>query len=34
MLEEYLAGEEAMLTVMPPSTEYPGYWCLPPRAPI
>lgn len=30
MLEEYLAGEEATLTVMPPSTEYPQYWCLPP----
>ena len=30
MLEEYLAGEEVTLTVMPPSTEYPEYWCLPP----
>lgn len=30
MLEEYLAGEEATLTVMPPSAEYPQYWCLPP----
>lgn len=30
MLEEYLAGEEATLTVMPPSTKYPKYWCLPP----
>lgn len=30
MLEEYLAGEEATITVMPPSSEYQGYWCLPP----
>ena len=30
MLEEYLAGEEATITVMPPSSEYQGYWSLPP----
>lgn len=30
MLEEYLAGKEATLTVMPPSSECPRYWCLPP----
>ena len=30
MLEEYLAGGEATLTVMPPSMERPKYWCLPP----
>lgn len=30
ILEEYLAGKEATLTVMPPSPEYPRYWCLPP----
>lgn len=30
MLEQFLAGEEATITVMPPSPENPGYWSLPP----
>lgn len=30
MLEEFLAGEEATITVMPPSPEHPGYWSVPP----
>ncbi|EED19001.1 conserved hypothetical protein [Talaromyces stipitatus ATCC 10500] len=30
MIEEYLAGEEATITVMPPSSEMPDYWSLPP----
>jgi D-alanine-D-alanine ligase-like ATP-grasp enzyme len=30
MIEEYLAGEEATISVMPPSPERPEYWCLPP----
>ena len=29
MLEEYLSGEEATLTVMPPSEKYPNYWAMP-----
>jgi hypothetical protein len=29
MLEEYLSGEEATVTVMPPSTEKPDYWAMP-----
>ena len=29
MLEEYLSGEEATVTVMPPSEEYPNYWAMP-----
>ena len=29
MLEEYLAGEEATITVMPPSSETPHYWAMP-----
>jgi len=29
MLEEYLAGEEATITVMPPSNENTDYWSLP-----
>jgi D-alanine-D-alanine ligase-like ATP-grasp enzyme len=29
MVEEYLPGEEATITVMPPSTERPHYWSLP-----
>ncbi|KAF2141564.1 uncharacterized protein K452DRAFT_228308 [Aplosporella prunicola CBS 121167] len=29
MLEQYLSGEEATVTVMPPSAEKPGYWALP-----
>ncbi|GAD96785.1 hypothetical protein ANI_1_1518124 [Paecilomyces variotii No. 5] len=32
MLEEFLAGEEATVTVMPPSDETPRYWSLPPVA--
>ncbi|GAM40109.1 hypothetical protein TCE0_034f12200 [Talaromyces pinophilus] len=30
LVEEYLAGEEATITVMPPSGERREYWCLPP----
>jgi hypothetical protein len=30
LVEEYLAGEEATITVMPPSPERPEYWSLPP----
>lgn len=30
MIEEYLAGEEATITVMPPSAEIREYWTLPP----
>lgn len=30
MLEEFLAGEEATLTIMPPSKNCPRYWSLPP----
>ncbi|KAI9927131.1 hypothetical protein MW887_003514 [Aspergillus wentii] len=30
MIEEFLAGEEATITVMPPSPERPDYWSLPP----
>lgn len=30
LVEEYLAGEEATVTVMPPSQERPEYWSLPP----
>jgi D-alanine-D-alanine ligase-like ATP-grasp enzyme len=29
MLEEYLSGEEATLTIMPPSLSKPHYWALP-----
>jgi hypothetical protein len=29
MLEEYLSGEEATVTVMPPSAEKPDYWAMP-----
>ena len=29
MLEEYLSGEEATVTVMPPSEEHPDYWAMP-----
>ncbi|KAH0563194.1 hypothetical protein GP486_002240 [Trichoglossum hirsutum] len=29
MLEEYLSGEEATITVMPPSPEKPYYWSMP-----
>lgn len=29
MLEEYLAGEEATITVMPPSTTKTDYWAMP-----
>lgn len=29
MLEEYLSGEEATVTVMPPSEEHPDYWPTP-----
>ena len=29
MLEEYLSGEEATVTVMPPSEELPDYWAMP-----
>ncbi|KAL1857852.1 hypothetical protein Plec18167_001745 [Paecilomyces lecythidis] len=32
MLEEFLAGEEATVTVMPPSAETPRYWSLQPVA--
>lgn len=28
MLEEYLSGEEASVTVMPLSEEYPNYWAM------
>ncbi|KAE8415318.1 hypothetical protein BDV36DRAFT_311077 [Aspergillus pseudocaelatus] len=28
MIEEYLAGEEATITVMPPSPERPGHWSM------
>lgn len=30
MIEDYLAGEEATITVMPPSPERAEHWCLPP----
>lgn len=30
MLEEFLAGEEVTITVMPPGPEHPQYWSLPP----
>ncbi|KAL4910508.1 hypothetical protein BDW74DRAFT_184417 [Aspergillus multicolor] len=30
MLEEFLAGEEATLTVMPPTPETPTHWSMPP----
>ncbi|CAG7972085.1 unnamed protein product [Penicillium salamii] len=30
MVEEYLAGEEATLTIMPPSPERPEHWSMPP----
>lgn len=30
MIEEYLAGEEATITVMPPSPQTHDYWSLPP----
>lgn len=29
MLEEFLSGEEATVTIMPPSEEHPDYWCMP-----
>jgi hypothetical protein len=29
MMEEFLAGQEATITVMPPSNERPEYWSLP-----
>ena len=29
MMEEFLAGEEATISVMPPSTERPKYWSMP-----
>lgn len=29
MIEEYLAGEEITITVMPPSEETPRYWAMP-----
>ncbi len=29
MLEEYLSGEEATVTVMPPSEGHPEYWAMP-----
>jgi carbamoylphosphate synthase large subunit len=29
MIEEYLSGEEATITVMPPSSSHPNYWALP-----
>lgn len=29
MLEEYLSGEEATVTVMPPSAQRPEYWAMP-----
>jgi len=29
MLEEYLAGEEGTVTVMPPSPDHPEYWAMP-----
>lgn len=29
MLEEYLSGEEATVTIMPPSREHPEYWAMP-----
>lgn len=29
LLEEFLAGEEGTVTIMPPSTEIPKYWALP-----
>ncbi|KAF7534552.1 hypothetical protein G7054_g6146 [Neopestalotiopsis clavispora] len=29
ILEEYLAGQEGTVTVMPPSADHPGYWALP-----
>lgn len=29
MVEEFLAGEEATVTVMPPSRDHPFYWALP-----
>ncbi|RAK99558.1 glutathione synthetase ATP-binding domain-like protein [Aspergillus ibericus CBS 121593] len=30
MIEQFLTGEEATITVMPPSPEIPEYWALPP----
>ncbi|KAJ5156309.1 hypothetical protein N7492_009112 [Penicillium capsulatum] len=30
MIEEFLAGEEATITVMPPSPEHPVHWSMPP----
>ena len=30
MVEEYLAGEEATITVMPPSPDYAKHWSMPP----
>lgn len=30
MIEEFLAGEEATITVMPPSPEHPAHWSMPP----
>lgn len=30
MIEQYLAGEEATITVMPPSVEISEYWSMPP----
>ncbi|KAF7157272.1 hypothetical protein CNMCM5623_001395 [Aspergillus felis] len=30
MLEEFLAGEEATITVMPPTPSGPDYWCMVP----
>lgn len=29
MLEQYLSGEEATITIMPPSKEKQGYWAMP-----
>lgn len=29
MLEEYLSGEEATVTIMPPAGEHPEYWAMP-----
>lgn len=29
MVEEYLPGEEGTVTIMPPSSDHPGYWSLP-----
>lgn len=30
MIEEFLAGDEATITVMPPSPDQPHYWSMPP----